>query len=177
MRFELTTSSMPFKKYQSLAGIFTRNKRLSTRPRGLRWTPRDAFWGVWTPRGLQDSTHGLARGVLSCARGCGLLYLLSAEGDNNQFPYKDDAHVELLARQLVRQPQRLGACRPAGGVAGSILTSVLASSVCAGHGSRSKISPVPARPPTQIPSAVSKTSRTLHVRFLHSGGTIFYRRG
>ena len=27
------------------------------------------------------------------ARGCGLLYLLSAEGDNNQFPYKDDAHV------------------------------------------------------------------------------------
>src|ERR1035437_4480522 len=25
------------------------------------------------------------------ARGCGLLYLLSAEGDNNQFPYKDDA--------------------------------------------------------------------------------------
>ena len=48
--------------------------------------------GVWTPRGLRDSTHGLARGVLSCARGCGLLYLLSAEGDNNQFPYKDDAH-------------------------------------------------------------------------------------
>jgi hypothetical protein len=34
----------------------------------------------------------LARGVLSCARGCRLLYLLSAEGDNNQFPYKDDAH-------------------------------------------------------------------------------------
>jgi hypothetical protein len=36
----------------------------------------------------------LARGVLSCARGCRLLYLLSAEGDNNRFPYKDDAHVE-----------------------------------------------------------------------------------
>jgi hypothetical protein len=52
------------------------------------------FWGVWTPRGLRDSTHGLARGVLSCARGCGLLYLLSSEGDNKQFPYKDDAHVE-----------------------------------------------------------------------------------
>lgn len=62
------------------------------------------------------------------------------------------------------QVPRLGACRPAGGVAGSILTSVLASSVCAGHGSRSKISQVPERPPTQIPSAVSKTSRTLHVR-------------
>ena len=28
------------------------------------------------------------------ARGCGLLSLLSAEGDNNRFPYKDDAHVE-----------------------------------------------------------------------------------
>ena len=50
--------------------------------------------GVWTPRGLRDSTPGLARGVLSCARGCGLLYLLSAEGDNNRFPYKEDAHVE-----------------------------------------------------------------------------------
>ena len=50
--------------------------------------------GVWTPRGLRDSTHGLARGVLSCARGCRLLYLLSAEGDNNRFPYKEDAHVE-----------------------------------------------------------------------------------
>ena len=41
-----------------------------------------------------DSTQGLARGVLSCARGCGLLYLVSSEGDNNQFAYKDDAHVE-----------------------------------------------------------------------------------
>ena len=51
------------------------------------------FFGVWTPRGLQDSTHGLARGVLSCARGCGLLYLLSSEGDNNRFPYKEHAHV------------------------------------------------------------------------------------
>jgi hypothetical protein len=36
----------------------------------------------------------LARGVPSCARGCRLLYLLSAEGDNNRFPYKEDAHVE-----------------------------------------------------------------------------------
>ena len=50
------------------------------------------------PLGRLDSTrtpglhNWLARGVLSCARGCRLLYLLSAEGDNNQFPYKDDAH-------------------------------------------------------------------------------------
>jgi len=43
VRFELTTSSMPFKKYQSLTGISTRNKGLSTRPRGLRWTPRGGF--------------------------------------------------------------------------------------------------------------------------------------
>ena len=93
VRFELTTSSMPFKKYQSLADSLAQNKRLSKRRRGLRWTPRAAFGRVWTPRGLRDSTHGLARGVLSCARGCGLLYLLSAEGDNNRFAYKDDAHV------------------------------------------------------------------------------------
>ena len=52
------------------------------------------IFGVWTPRGLRDSTHGLARGVLSCARGCRLLYLLSAEGDDNRFPYKEDAHVD-----------------------------------------------------------------------------------
>lgn len=36
---------MPFKKYQSLADVSTRNKRLSARPRGLRWTPR----GLRTP--------------------------------------------------------------------------------------------------------------------------------
>jgi len=40
VRFELTTSSMPFKKYQSLAGILTENKRLSTTRFGRRWTPR-----------------------------------------------------------------------------------------------------------------------------------------
>jgi len=93
VRFELTTSSMPFKKYQSFADFSTRNKRLSTRP---RWTPLDAMGpllGVWTPRGLQDSHTGDWHAACFPARGCGLLYLLSAEGDNNQFPYKDDAHV------------------------------------------------------------------------------------
>ena len=64
VRFELTTSSMPFKKYQSLADSLAQNKRLSTRRRGLRWTPRGGFGGVWTPPGLQDATHGLARGFL-----------------------------------------------------------------------------------------------------------------
>src|ERR1019366_6252510 len=55
--FEPSTSSMPFKKYQSLADSLTQNKRLSKRRRGLRWTPRGGFWGVWPPRGLQNSTH------------------------------------------------------------------------------------------------------------------------
>src|ERR1035437_6290802 len=41
--FEPSTSSMPFKKYQSLTGISTRNKRLSTRLGGRRWTPRGDF--------------------------------------------------------------------------------------------------------------------------------------
>jgi hypothetical protein len=40
VRFELTTSSMPFKKYQSLTGILTTNKRLSTTGFGRQWTPR-----------------------------------------------------------------------------------------------------------------------------------------
>jgi hypothetical protein len=39
VRFELTISSMPFKKYQSLADSLAQNKRLSKRRRGLRWTP------------------------------------------------------------------------------------------------------------------------------------------
>jgi hypothetical protein len=42
--FEPTTSSMPFKKYQSLTDSSTRNKRLSTRPFGRQWTPRGDFW-------------------------------------------------------------------------------------------------------------------------------------
>src|SRR5664279_4331592 len=44
MRFELTTSSMPFKKYQSLTDTSTRNKRLSKREFGRQWTPRGYFW-------------------------------------------------------------------------------------------------------------------------------------
>jgi len=93
VRFELTTSSMPFKKYQSLADSLAQNKRLSKRRRGLRWTPRGSFGtsGLHADSGTPHA--GLARGVLSCARGCGLLYLLSSEGDNNRIPYKDDAHV------------------------------------------------------------------------------------
>ena len=44
VRFELTTSSMPCKKYQSLVDILTRNKRLSTGRFGRQWTPQGGFW-------------------------------------------------------------------------------------------------------------------------------------
>ena len=67
VRFELTTSSMPFKKYQPVTDVSTRNKRLSRRRFGRQWTPREQLWGVWTPRGLQDPHRGLARGVFSRA--------------------------------------------------------------------------------------------------------------
>jgi hypothetical protein len=44
VRFELTTSSMPFKKYQSLADVLAKNKGLSTRRFGRQWTPRTVLW-------------------------------------------------------------------------------------------------------------------------------------
>ena len=71
VRFELTTSSMPFKKYQSLTDVFTRNKRLSTRPRGLRWTPGGGFWASGlhadsrTPNQKQHSARSHTRGYLA----------------------------------------------------------------------------------------------------------------
>ncbi len=68
VRFELTTSSMPFNKYQSLAGGFTRNKRLSTRRRGLRWTPRGGFGASGLHADSGTPHAGLACGVLSRAR-------------------------------------------------------------------------------------------------------------
>src|ERR1035437_3565283 len=63
--FEPSTFSMPFKKYQSLTDISTRNKRLSTREFGRRWTPRGGFWasGLHVDPGLHSG--GLARGVPS----------------------------------------------------------------------------------------------------------------
>src|SRR5690348_13631544 len=68
VRFELTTSSMPFKKYQSLAGNATRNTRLSVSRRGRQWTPQSCFFGGLTPRGLQDSTPRGTWRALSRAR-------------------------------------------------------------------------------------------------------------
>jgi hypothetical protein len=44
VRFELATSSMPFKIFQSVTGVFTRNKRLSARGFGRRWTPQGVVW-------------------------------------------------------------------------------------------------------------------------------------
>ncbi len=75
VRFELTTSSMPFKKYQSLADSLAQNKRLSKRRRGLRGTPQDAVFTFWTLRGPQignGTTHAFTRAVAS-RRDCCLL--------------------------------------------------------------------------------------------------------
>ena len=41
--FEPLTSSMPWKKYQSVTDVSTRNKRLSNRQFGRRWTPQELF--------------------------------------------------------------------------------------------------------------------------------------
>src|ERR1035441_6367296 len=53
-----------------------------------------AFWGLDSARtpGLHK---WLARGVLSCARGCRLLYLLSAEGDNSRLVLVD-FHIRMM---------------------------------------------------------------------------------
>jgi len=65
--FEPTTSSMPWKKYQSLTGKTTRKERLSVIRFGRRWTPRRGVFQVWTPPGLRDSTSGTASRVPSHA--------------------------------------------------------------------------------------------------------------
>ncbi len=69
VRFELTTSSMPFKKYQSLTGIANENTRVSRGRFGLQWTPRRAFFGC----GLRSDSRipRLDRHrACSYARGC-----------------------------------------------------------------------------------------------------------
>ena len=65
--FEPSTSSMPFKKYQSLTGISTRNKRLSTRLGGRRWTPRGCFWASGLHADARTPRRRLAPGVPSRA--------------------------------------------------------------------------------------------------------------
>jgi len=54
VRFELTASSMPFKKYQSLADNLAKNKGFSLTRFGRRWTPPGELRGIWTPFGLQE---------------------------------------------------------------------------------------------------------------------------
>ena len=90
--FEPSTSSMPFKKYQSLTDTSTRNKRLSTRGFGRRWTPRGDFWASGLRADSRTPHRRLAGGVLSRAV-VGSFQMLSAGDDNNSFPYKDDAQV------------------------------------------------------------------------------------
>src|ERR1019366_2087995 len=88
--FEPLTSSMPFKRYQSLTGKNTRNTRLSVTRFGRRWTPPDAVFTIWTPHGLRDSTQKTARRVPSRARlprrfDCCLL-----ETTTEKLPYKEN---------------------------------------------------------------------------------------
>ncbi len=69
VRFELTTSSMQFKKNQSLTDIVTENKRVRGRWFGRQWTPTEGIFTVWTPFGLQDSTSKFLKFACSYARG------------------------------------------------------------------------------------------------------------
>jgi hypothetical protein len=53
VRFELTTSSMPCKTFQSLTDNRARNTRLTRRRFGRQWTPKRP----WTPRGHRTDTN------------------------------------------------------------------------------------------------------------------------
>jgi len=68
VRFELTTSSMPFNKYQSLRDITAENKMVSGGLFGFQWTPLPAFSQSGLPFGLHDPTSGLAEGLFFRAR-------------------------------------------------------------------------------------------------------------
>jgi hypothetical protein len=70
VRFEPSTSSMPFKKYQSLTGRNDGNTRLSLSRRGRRWMPRASFLASGLHADSGTPHRGLACGVLSRARGC-----------------------------------------------------------------------------------------------------------
>ena len=66
--FEPSTSSMPFKKYQTLTGILAQNKRLSKRRRGRRWTPRASFLvsGLHTPDLALACLHARLQSDVEC---------------------------------------------------------------------------------------------------------------
>ena len=66
--FEPLTSSMPFKKYQSLTGKNTRNTRLSVTRFGRRWTPQDAVFRNLDSARTPGLHTGLARLLLLRAR-------------------------------------------------------------------------------------------------------------
>src|ERR1039458_5153208 len=74
--FEPTTSSRPFKKYQSLTDTSARNKRLRKRPHGRRWTPRGTFWASGLHADSRNSTSGTGtrrafpRAVAGCSHCC-----------------------------------------------------------------------------------------------------------
>ena len=95
--FEPSTSSMPFKKYQSLTGVSTRNKRLSTRRFGRHGATLGRLDSARTP-GL----HVRRPACVVLSRGCRRFRLLSG-GYNISFLYKDDAQVERSGRTPGRQ--------------------------------------------------------------------------
>ena len=76
--FEPLTSSMPFKKYQSLAGRNDGNTRLSVSRRGRRWTPRASFlaFGLHADSGTPPRWTGTRRAFTRAVAGCGDCCLL-----------------------------------------------------------------------------------------------------
>ena len=68
--FEPLTSSMPFKKYQSLTGALAKNKRLSNGHRGLQWTPRGSTTRTPDPQQGTGTRRAFARAVAGCDDCC-----------------------------------------------------------------------------------------------------------
>jgi len=90
--FEPLTSSMPFKKNQSLADITTENTRLSGGLLGRQWTPRRPFFMAWTPFGLRDSTPGVGTSLASSRAVAGRLDCCLLEKTTFCFRIKEDTH-------------------------------------------------------------------------------------
>src|SRR3954453_3874229 len=88
---------MPCKKYQSLTGILTENKRLSRTRFGRRWTPRGTFCGFGL-RADSGAPHQKWHAACFHARGCSPSQMLSAGGDNIDF------HIRSMPELPARLP-------------------------------------------------------------------------
>ena len=114
--FEPTTSSMPFKKYQSLTAILARNNGLSRRRLGRYWTPRGGLQGLESTR-----TPGLHSKIWlpTCSRAVagGSVCLLAEKktlGSKRRCPCEALARLEVRAWCDGRVPPPI--LRGAGGV-------------------------------------------------------------